>query len=195
MTRLEQKNEEMNIAKFFIERLNLFYSLDYLPESNEDESGEYRYTDVFAHAQKNQPSTLYLQLITCDGDLHQVNAENQAEVSKKKKRIQKTGIEEPLVSSVRSVGGNIIDPIKYCLEKKSLKNSGRETLVIYYDFPFSTWDPEGAKRLLLPLINDTSFPGVFLVIPPAPKKETSNFSHEGQVIALKNTFGPNGQSF
>ncbi|MFA7277451.1 MAG: hypothetical protein WC101_00485 [Candidatus Gracilibacteria bacterium] len=188
MTRVEQKDDELRVAGFFIQRLNEFYKFDYQGSSNADESGDDVYVDIFARSDSGKHEELRLQLTISDGEFHHVFAEISKE--RRKKNL-------PYVFG-RTIGGHILDPIKAVLEKKGQKTSGEEILIIYNDYTagIQPFDANYAKTELPQLAQEVKFKGVYLVIlPPSFLPGTSTVNHEGQIVALKNAFGENGEVF
>ncbi len=185
MTRDSQKTKEYEVSCFFLERLNNFYGLKYSPKINNDENGADQYVDIFGESEK-EIGKLKLQLTICDGYLHQSFADARVEIFK-------TG---EAVSSVRSHGGHILNPIKAVLEKKADKTTGEEILIIHNDYGAPLWDEDGAKRMLPNLGLNSKYKGIYLVIMPVPQPGSkATYSHEGQVIAIKNIFGEDGVCF
>ena len=185
MTRQAQKDKEMEVAQFFIDRLNAFYEFDYVPESNPNEVDDFQFTDVFARSKKHED--LLLQLVTSDGDYYKTIAAGRRER-------ERTG--DPLSSVMLVPNGNgTTDPIRWMIEHKKEKTTGKEILLVHEEVISVTWNPEGAKRMLPPLAVDSPFKAVFLVILPTGENVKTTRRFDGQVIALKNIFGLNGESF
>lgn len=184
MTRKSQKQNEMKAAKFFLERLNLKYNLDFYPKSNDDENGKESHVDVYGVSEKKKSSIIKLQLTIYDGRMHKLFADMNIEK-------KKTGKSTP-----RSFGGYLVTPIEMAIQKKEKKAIGDEILILYNDFDSRIWNKNGAKKMLCPLGKETKYLGIFVLSFPSPMPGIiSTDSHNGQIVAIKNPYGLEGDCF
>lgn len=197
MTRDDQKDDEMFVSEFFVDRVNKVYGFDYFPEKNEKEK-EKPSIDVYARSKDGKNPEIKIQLTTCD-DLHKfLNKSNKFWDDLEK------GKEMDVSFAVgRKIGINLIDPIKAAIHKKEdklkkKKREGDEILILHNDFAIEMrpFEKGFIDDYLLPLAKKSSYRGVFLIITPTPSTRSfTSFRHDGQIVALRNIFGADGEIF
>jgi len=178
---LDKKNKELEVAEFFVSRLNKKYSLDYNVQPNMDEQKMDTYVDVFANSIKND--RLLIQIVTAEGQTYSDFAENR-------RAAMMSGSNFASVTPVRD--RNTEKRVLEMISKKKVKDTSNVTLLVYSEFG-SLVDEKYAKNTF-PGLFQGSFDSVFWVKLPS-KEETSSHPDNGQIVAIKNSFGEDGESF
>ena len=176
-----KKDEELKIARYFIDRLNEKFSLDYNLVSNNNETKGESDVDVYANSNSGREQ-LKLQITTNDGQILKDCADNRKEAERNGSGFA--------MSPVRDL--NPIKLINEAIKNKKYSNPSDIILIVFSEFG-SLVDKNWAKDNF-PSLAQNNYKGIFWVRMPS-NSERSSHPHNGQIVAIKNTFGVNGISF
>ena len=176
-----KKEKELKVARFFIDRLNKEYIFDYNLTSNDDETKGESDVDIYANSNLGKEQ-LKLQITTNDGQILKDCADNRKEAEK-----NGTGF---AMSPVRDLEPEKL--INKAITNKKYSDPSNLFLIVFTEFG-SLVDENWAKNHF-PSLNQSNYRGIFWVRMPS-SLEYSSHPHDGQIVAIKNTFGIDGISF
>ncbi len=176
-----KKQKELEVANFFIERLNKKYNFDYNLEPNINETKGESDVDIYANSISNKKQ-LKLQITTHDGQILRDFADNQKEA-------ERNGIGFTS-SPVRDLEPEKL--IDKAIKNKVYADSSDLILIIFSEY--GSLVDEGYAERNFPSLNQDNYKGVYWIMMPS-SSEYSSHPHEGQIVAIKNAFGKNGISF
>lgn len=166
---MNKKEEELKFSKFFIERFNQHYKLNYRVVPNNEETKINGDTDIYA-VEKNSEK-LNLQVTTGESELKQLLASIRKESQQTGKDVSRTII----------IGHKerITQPLKQKEQKYHIGAKNNLILLVTEDFG-PQYDKEYVRRLFGN--HSTAFKGIYLIKWPS-------HSYEGQIVAIKDIFG------
>lgn len=173
---MSKKYEESKYAKFFIDRLNLRYGLDYKIAPNEKE-GKLD-SDVDVYAVSDTRPTLNIQLITRESTLKQILANLQ----KRSKLTGKTAfgpginydMKNWIIQAIEKKEGHYPTDVKRQL---ILLITGGVGILLNIDY----------ARKIFTDFDNSDFKGIYSVQLPFAS-DASRYPHGGQIIAIKDIF-------
>ena len=176
------KNEEKEFAKFFISQLNNKYNFDYKIVPNDAENVKDGDVDIFALSSKHPK--INLQLTTWE----RLYFERSAEASRE---AESTGSDfvwfrGPVLNKEKGVREAIIKK-----ENKYSQEVKKNLILLITGSLGPLLNDKYAKKIFADLSKST-FKGLYSVHFPS-SKENSSQPHNGEIIAIKNVFGDNGE--
>lgn len=172
----KQKEMEMAVSLFFIERLNSNFRFNYKAIPNEDESRGERDVDIYAKS--SNEVMLKLQLTTNDAEV----MEKTALMNKEYKKGRSVVVLADLTPE---------RCIRSALQRKESHTDKEDVILLIHSQESAQINKDYAKSSLSEFTTST-YKGIFWVLMPS---EYSSNPHEGQIIAIKNCFGENCISF
>ncbi len=174
----KQKEDEIEVATFFIGRLNALYDLDYkiFPNDENKNGGE---KDVDVYGRSTSKEELKLQLTTSDAEVLRKEALMVKEYKKDKKS-------KVFISNLTPEYC-----IKLAIENKKL-HSGKEDVCLIIHSEYSGLVNKDYARKNFPRYNNSAYQAVYWVLMPS---NNSSHPHSGQIVAIKNYFGEDGAVF
>lgn len=179
---MNKKDEELKFSKFFIERFNQRYGLNYRVISNNKETKTDGDIDVYALGESGQK--LNLQVTTGEGELKQFRASIRKESRQTGKNVSGTTI----------IGhtGRITQPLRQKEQKYPIGAKNNLILLVTEGFG-PQYDKEYVQRVFGDY--DTAFKGIYLIKYPSDLDAIDGHSCEGQIVAIKDIFGNHGKIF
>jgi len=179
-----KKVEEIRYSKFFIDHLNNLHGLDYIVYPNENEGKFDKEIDVYAKSEKFP--TLNLQVITRERIFKKLGPRLQKEA----KAIGQKIVMAPAMD---------MDIKKWIIESKERKEGKyspdvKKNLVLLITGDIGPIFNEDYAKKFFDDFKDSGFKGVYSVHLPSDPK-TSNYLHNGQIIAIKDIFDRHGETF
>jgi hypothetical protein len=174
----KQKEIEMNVSSFFVERIKERYGLNYKIKPNEDENKIDGDTDIYMESLDNK-LICNLQLTTGDMNVYP----RVAYMNKQYKKGNSVVVLADL-------------SFKKCIEnalKNKEKFDDKESIILIIHSEYSSEINKDYGCNVSSEFVDSKFKGIFWVLMPNSKDSTNK--HNGQIIAIKNSFGENGISF
>jgi len=175
-----KKEKELEVAIFFINRLNKRFNLDYNPILNNDETKGESDVDIYANSKSNKEQ-LKLQITTHDGQILKDMAGLHKEADK-----NGTGF---ATGPVRDLEPEKL--ISKAIKNKTYSDPSNLFLIVYTEF--GALVNENWAKNNFPLLGQDNYKGIFWVRMPSNSKYSSH-PHSGQIVAIKNPFGESGIS-
>lgn len=178
---MNKKDEELKYAKFFIDRLNHRYKLDYKAILNEKEEKIDAEIDVYATSKKYP--TLNLQIRTREKILKEISVN----LYKQAKNTGQKAVMGPVIDM--NTEKWIIEAIMAKEHKYPLEVKQNLILLVIGDIG-ALFNEDYARRIFADFSN-SDFKGIYSVHLPSSPDESS-YSHNGQIIAIKDIFNNRG---
>jgi hypothetical protein len=169
---MNKKEEELEVASFFLEKINQEHDLDYFPELNLDETKGESDVDVYALSVSKKYPKLKLQLTTADDEVKEKEAKFKKEC--------KQGKRASFFADVTP---------KRCISRavtRKDKHSGKDEIIfVIHSRVGGITNEEYTKKNFSGFVGDTDYKGVYFVLLP---DHTSAEKHNGQLTSIKECF-------
>lgn len=165
-----KKDEEIEFAKFFVERFNKKHNSNYKAIPNNKDS-----SDIDIYATSENLETINFQLKTGEPDLERF-----------------WGRRKKLGSGRGIIDGNIEKLLNQIIKDAENHYANKEKLILLIT---EKHEPIFDKNYALRISNifkNSSFKGIYIANSPSFE---GDYSSDGQVVAIKDMFGKNGKIF
>ena len=156
-----KKENELNVAKYFLDFINIILKFDYCPFKNTNEIGENSHIDIYGISKSSKYENLILQIIYNDGEYFGLSAQRAKEI--KKNKIGEAS------SSVRSIQTAewIKTAVKAKFEKYTKHSKKIDNIILLIQG--MPWERDINTDYLKNQVKDIlgyDFRGIYFIIPP-----------------------------
>jgi len=182
---MNSKAEELEYSKFFIDRLNNRHNLDYVVYPNENERKLDKEIDVYAKS--NNFPILNLQVRTRE----RIFKELFPRLQKESKTTRKNIVMAPVTDM--NTENWIAEAIRE--KEKKYPSDVKRNLILLITGDVGPLFNENYAKKTFDEFKNSEFKGIYSIHLPSLDPKTSNYLHNGQIIAIKDIFDRHGEVF